>query len=94
VGLNAISIDLSCCTSDYVFSTRQMMATTGGTATYLQYATHVQSIFARRRSVRRRCGPAGFDPARRAGGARPGLEILRFSGALDATAADYQPSSC
>ncbi len=81
-------------TSDYVFSYDKMLAMTGNTATYMQYAyARVRSIFARGgvdvESLRRSDAPIVLDsPAERA----LGLELLRFSEALDQTAADYRPN--
>lgn len=96
VGIGAIKYaDLSHNrTSDYVFSYDKMMATTGNTATYLQYAyARVRNIFAR--------GEIDIDRLRR-GGARIqltnpaerdlALEVLRFSEALESTVADYRPN--
>ncbi len=81
-------------TSDYVFSYDKMMATTGNTATYLQYAyARVRNIFAR--------GGVAVD-AMRSSGRRItlnspaernlALEILRFSEALESVVADYRPN--
>ncbi|MHB1033019.1 MAG: arginine--tRNA ligase [Pirellulales bacterium] len=81
-------------TSDYVFSYDKMLAMNGNTATYMQYAyARVRSIFAK--------GRIDLDSLR-AGGARIrlgtpaeralGLELLRFSEALELTAADYRPN--
>ncbi|MBL9122093.1 MAG: arginine--tRNA ligase [Planctomycetaceae bacterium] len=81
-------------TSDYVFSYDKMLAMNGNTATYMQYAyARVRSIFAK--------GEVDVDallaknptitvdePAERA----LGLEILRFSEALQLTVADYRPN--
>jgi arginyl-tRNA synthetase len=80
-------------TTDYTFSYDKMLQMNGNTATYMQYSyARVRSIFAR----------GGFDPAGvRAGGAQIalqhpaerglGIQILRFSEALDDAAADYMP---
>jgi arginyl-tRNA synthetase len=82
-------------TSDYVFSYDKMLAMNGNTATYMQYAhARVRSIFAKGQS---QAGvPTGAatgtlnleDPAERA----LGLELLRFSEAIDAVVADYRPN--
>jgi arginyl-tRNA synthetase len=81
-------------TSDYTFSYDKMLAMTGNTATYMQYA------YARVRSIFRKGGVAAEslrtgkinllldDPAERA----LGIEILRFSESLDMTVADYRPN--
>lgn len=80
--------------SDYVFSYEKMLALNGNTATYMQYAyARVRNIFAR--------GGADAD-ALRASGAKIvvtepaeralGLDLLRFSEALDETVADYRPN--
>jgi arginyl-tRNA synthetase len=81
-------------TSDYTFSYDRMLAMTGNTATYMQYAyARVVSIFAR----------GGIDvPALRASAAAIQLEhsaeralavaLLQFSEALADTAAEYRPN--
>jgi arginyl-tRNA synthetase len=80
--------------SDYVFSYDKMLATNGDTATYMQYA------YARVRSIFRR-GGVDVEALRQSGAAillgtpaerALGLEILRFSEALDMTVADYRPN--
>ncbi len=80
--------------SDYVFSWEKMLATDGNTATYMQYA------YARNRSIfdkgdedpalYRRSPPPVYleQPHERA----LALELLRFSDALHAAAADYRPN--
>ncbi|MCD4727082.1 MAG: arginine--tRNA ligase [Pirellulales bacterium] len=81
-------------TSDYVFSYDKMLAMTGNTATYMQYAyARVRSIFAKGNvDVDALCNsgaPFLLDsPAERA----LALELLRFSEALDLTVADYRPN--
>ncbi|MGD0898659.1 MAG: arginine--tRNA ligase [Thermoguttaceae bacterium] len=81
-------------TSDYVFSYDKMLAMNGNTATYMQYAyARVRSIFAKGQvdaeSLRASGGPIVLGtPAERA----LGLELLRFSEALDLAAADYRPN--
>jgi arginyl-tRNA synthetase len=81
-------------TSDYVFSYDKMLAMTGNTATYMQYAyARVRSIFARGNVDVERLRASGApillgSPAERA----LGLELLRFSEALDLTVADYRPN--
>jgi arginyl-tRNA synthetase len=81
-------------TSDYVFSYDKMLAMNGNTATYMQYAyARVRSIFARGNvdveSLRTSGAPILLgSPAERA----LGLELLRFSEALDLTVADYRPN--
>jgi arginyl-tRNA synthetase len=81
-------------TSDYAFDVDKMTATDGNTATYMQYA------YARNRSIfrkgnedpeaLRREAPAVLlrQPEERALAA----QLLRFSEALDAAAAEYKPS--
>jgi arginyl-tRNA synthetase len=81
-------------TSDYVFSYDKMLAMSGNTATYMQYAyARVRSIFSR--------GNVDADALRRAGAAISlatpaerslGLALARFAEALGATAADYRPN--
>lgn len=96
VGIGAIKYaDLSHNrTSDYVFSYDKMMATTGNTATYLQYAyARVRNIFAKGdvRIEALRASGASIQlgsPAERA----LALEILRFSEALDAAISEYRPN--
>ncbi len=81
-------------TSDYVFSYDKMLAMTGNTATYMQYAyARVRSIFAKGRvevdRLRASGAPILLDsPAERA----LGLELLRFAEALELTVADYRPN--
>jgi len=90
--------------SDYVFSYDKMLAMTGNTATYMQYAfARVQSIFAKgdvdaiklRQSVGESNGgltpPALFavsHPAERA----LALELLKFGEAIDLALRDYRPN--
>jgi arginyl-tRNA synthetase len=81
-------------TSDYVFSYDKMLAMNGNTATYMQYAyARVRSIFAKGNVDVERLRAAGApivldSPAERA----LGIELLRFSEALDLTVADYRPN--
>ena len=81
-------------TSDYVFSYDKMLAMNGNTATYMQYAyARVRSIFAKGNvdvdALRASGAPILLgSPAERA----LGLELLRFSEALDLTVADYRPN--
>jgi arginyl-tRNA synthetase len=81
-------------TSDYVFSYDKMLAMTGNTATYMQYAyARVRSIFAKGHvdidALRDSGAPILLGtPAERA----LGLELLRFSEALELTVADYRPN--
>jgi arginyl-tRNA synthetase len=81
-------------TSDYVFSYDKMLAMNGNTATYMQYAyARVRSIFAKGKEdaeAVRRSGAAILlgTPAERA----LGLEVLRFSEALDLAMVDYRPN--
>lgn len=96
VGLSAIKYaDLSQNrTSDYVFSFDKMVALKGNTATYMQYAyARVLSIFRRGEidieAVRATRPLISLDqPAERA----LGLELLRFSEAIDFALADYRPN--
>ncbi len=81
-------------TSDYVFSYDKMLAMTGNTATYMQYAyARVRSIFRRggidvEKLRRERALILLGTPAERA----LGVEILRFAEALDAVLVDYRPN--
>jgi len=81
-------------TSDYVFSYDKMLAMNGNTGTYMQYAyARVRSIFAKGNvdvdALRASGAPIHLDtPAERA----LALELLRFSEALEMTAADYRPN--
>ena len=81
-------------TSDYVFSYDKMLAMTGNTGTYMQYAyARVSSIFAKGgvdvEALRASGSPILLDtPAERA----LGLELLRFAEALDLMVADYRPN--
>ncbi len=80
--------------SDYTFSYEKMLALNGNTATYMQYAyARVRNIFAR--------GEVDADDLRATGAKIAiaevaertlGLELLRFSEALDETVADYRPN--
>jgi arginyl-tRNA synthetase len=81
-------------TSDYEFSYDKMLAMNGNTGTYMQYAyARVRSIF-RKGEVnvdKLRSSSASIQlgtPAERA----LGLELLRFSEALDLTLKDYRPN--
>ncbi len=81
-------------TTDYVFSWEKMLAMTGNTGTYMQYA------YARNRSIFRKGGvdvsqlraeppvPSLETPPERA----LALVLLRFEEALNNAAADYQPN--
>ena len=81
-------------TSDYVFSYDKMLAMTGNTGTYLQYAyARVQGVAAKGKvdlAALRASGAAiNLDAdAERA----LGLELLRFGDALDDTVADFRPN--
>ncbi len=81
-------------TSDYVFSYDKMLAMTGNTATYMQYAyARVRSIFARGNvdvdALRVSAARITLDaPAERA----LAIELLRFSEALELVLADYRPN--
>jgi len=81
-------------TSDYVFSYDKMLAMTGNTATYMQYAyARVRSIFARGNvdveALRTSGAPILLGaPAERA----LALELLRFGEALDLMLVDYRPN--
>ncbi len=81
-------------TSDYVFSYDKMLAMTGNTATYMQYAyARVRSIFAKGNvdvdALRASGAPIRLGtPAERA----LALELLRFAEALDLVVADYRPN--
>jgi len=81
-------------TSDYVFSFDKMLAMNGNTATYMQYAyARVQSIFRRGgidiEAIRNDGAAITLDsPAERS----LGLELLRFSEALDLAVLDYRPN--
>jgi arginyl-tRNA synthetase len=86
-------------TSDYVFSYDKMLAMTGNTAAYMQYAhARVRSIFARGQVAlvdSTTVAPVGAveqisiaKPAERA----LALEILRFEESLAAVVSDYRPN--
>lgn len=81
-------------TSDYVFSYDKMLALTGNTATYMQYAhARVRSIFRKGgiepASLRQPGGRISLTtPAERA----LAVELLRFADALDNVVADYRPN--
>ena len=84
--------------SDYVFSYEKMLAMTGNTATYMQYAfARVRSIFARgnidatqlRQSVADCHLPSAIShPAERA----LALELLKFGESIDLALRDYRPN--
>jgi len=96
VGIGAIKYaDLSQSrTSDYEFSFDKMLAMTGNTGTYLQYAyARVQSIFRRGEvavSILRR-NAAGIRPELPAERALA-IAILRFEEALETAIADFRPN--
>ena len=81
-------------TSDYVFSYDKMLAMSGNTATYMQYAyARVRSIFSKGNVDADALRSDGATillgmPAERA----LAVELLRFSEALDMAAADYRPN--
>jgi len=81
-------------TSDYVFSYDKMLAMTGNTATYMQYAyARVRSIFARGKVDAEALRTSGAPilltaPAERA----LAMELFRFSETLELTVADYRPN--
>ncbi|MGQ9576197.1 MAG: arginine--tRNA ligase [Thermoguttaceae bacterium] len=81
-------------TSDYVFSFDKMLAMSGNTATYMQYAyARVQSIFAKGNVDQEALRASGTTilletPAERA----LGLELARFGEAIELAAADYRPN--
>ncbi|HET6422894.1 MAG TPA: arginine--tRNA ligase [Planctomycetaceae bacterium] len=80
--------------SDYVFSWDKMLATTGDTATYIQYAyARVRGIFARNGldadSLRKTGGKILLNtPAER----QMALQLLRFADALHDVVVDYRPN--
>lgn len=80
--------------SDYVFSWDKMLATTGDTATYIQYAyARVRGIFARNGldadSLRQSGGTILLNtPAER----QMALHLLRFAEALHDVVVDYRPN--
>ncbi len=96
VGIGAIKYADLCQnrTSDYEFSYDKMLAMTGNTATYMQYAhARVSSIFHKAgvdpQALRGQGGRISLDqPAERA----LGLAILQFSEALETAAADFRPN--
>jgi len=80
--------------SDYVFSYDKMLAMTGNTATYMQYAfARVRSIFAKgdidTMKLRRESATVSPNqPAERA----LALELLKFGEAIDLALRDYRPN--
>ena len=82
--------------SDYVFSYDKMLAMTGNTATYMQYAyARVRSIFAKGnvdveklRLPSAACCLSSAHPAERA----LALELLKFGEAVDLSLRDYRPN--
>jgi len=96
VGIGAIKYADLCQNreTDYVFSFEKMLATTGDTATYMQYAfARVCGIFRRggidREELRRKAGAISLEaPAERA----LALQLVRFSEALDQAAVECRPN--
>jgi len=81
-------------TSDYVFSFDKMLAMTGNTATYMQYAyARVRSIFSKGgvdpQSLRSSPPPLLLDTAAERALA---LELVRFEEALDSMLVDFRPN--
>jgi arginyl-tRNA synthetase len=80
--------------SDYVYDEDKMLATTGDTATYMQYAfARVAGIFRKgginREALRRGGGSIRFThPSERA----LSLQLLRFGETLDGVMAEYRPN--
>ena len=80
--------------SDYVYDEDKMLATTGDTATYMQYAyARVGGIFRKgsidREALRRGGGRVRFThPSERA----LSLQLLRFSEALEGVMTEYRPN--
>jgi arginyl-tRNA synthetase len=81
-------------TTDYIFSYDKMLATTGNTATYMQYSyARVRSIFRKAGTTPETVRASGAklqltQPAERA----LGLMLLRFGEALEDVVADYRPN--
>ncbi len=96
VGLGAIKYaDLSQNRlSDYVFDLKKMVAMTGNTGAYLQYAyARIRSIFRKGEiapeSIRERCPPIALsNPAERA----LGVQILRLPETLELAASELKPN--
>ena len=81
-------------TSDYVFSYDKMLSLTGNTATYMQYSyARIHGIFARGNvdieELRASASELLLDHVAER---KLGLELLRFSEALDESIADYRPN--
>ena len=80
--------------SDYEFSYKKMLATTGDTATYMQYSyARVYGIFAKagvtQEEVRESAAKLKLEhPAERA----LGLKLLQFEGAVEEVLVDYRPN--
>ncbi|MBX9787352.1 MAG: arginine--tRNA ligase [Pirellulales bacterium] len=81
-------------TSDYVFSYDKMLAMTGNTGTYLQYAyARVHGVVAKGRVDVAALRASGAAIRLDADAERAlGLELLRFGDALDDTVADFRPN--
>ncbi len=81
-------------TSDYVFSYDKMLAMTGNTGTYLQYAyARVQGVAAKGKVDLAALRASGAAIQLDADAERAlGLELLRFGDALDDTVADFRPN--
>ena len=81
--------------SDYVFSWDKMLATTGDTATYMQYAhARICGIFRRGEIDRESIRTGGKTIALGASQERDlALQLVRFSEAIDDVTSDYRPNA-
>jgi arginyl-tRNA synthetase len=80
--------------SDYVFSWEKMLALTGDTATYMQYAyARICGIF-RKGGLDRRQFAGGAGSVRFTGAAERGLalQLVRFAEAVEDVVSDYRPN--
>jgi arginyl-tRNA synthetase len=95
VGLGAVKYAdlLSNRQSDYIFSWDKMLALTGNTAPYLQYAyARIRSIFRRGREEQGSAAPLSTLELSAPEEIALGQHLLNFGFALEAAAADYRPN--
>ena len=95
VGLGAVKYAdlLSNRQSDYIFSWDKMLALTGNTAPYLQYAyARIRSIFRKGREEQGSAAPLSTLELSAPEEIALGQHLLNFGFALEAAAADYRPN--
>jgi arginyl-tRNA synthetase len=95
VGIGAVKYAdlLSNRQSDYVFSWDKMLALSGNTAPYLQYAyARIRSIFRKGREADAGAAPAATLELSAPEEIALGQHLLHFGFALEAAASDYRPN--